>query len=136
MAITLKNYLVRSASIKLTATGENKTFKLQPKMSCSVRKKGDDTVFALFVVELTKDVEQVPFELHVEAAATFLAEGEPDVREMTKKIADATFPFVRQTVAALTQLAGIPVYYLPFVEVSKVLSEGDGKPTPLDINLN
>lgn len=115
------DYKVVKASFSLTPDIQpNKNYKVSPKINCSI-KKGVGKIFCTFNVDLTKGEQASPFEFSVCAVGSFLVEDNEDVRTIAVKAAESVFPFVRSTVASLTQMANIPAYILPIIDLESLI---------------
>ena len=115
------DYKVLKASFSLTPDIQpNKNYKVSPKINCSI-KKGAGKIFCTFNVELARGEDVPPFEFSVSAVGSFSVEETEDVKTIAVKAAETVFPFVRTTVASLTQLANIPAYILPIIDMESLI---------------
>ena len=122
MAYKFVDYKVQKATFSLTPDiAPNRNYKISPKIGCNIRRGGNRLV-CTFNVDLIKGEEPVPFEFSLIGAGTFILDEGEDASAITVKVAEAVYPFVRQSVAALTQLANIPPYVLPILNMEDVLS--------------
>ena len=115
------DYKVLKATYSLTPDIQpNKNYKIMPKINCNIR-RGSDKILCTFNVDLTKKDEPIPFEFSISAVGTFEVDGKEDVNTLTVKVAETVFPFVRASIAGLTQMANIPAFVLPFVDMEELL---------------
>ena len=136
MALKFLDYKVQNANFSLTPNiAPNKNYKITPKISCNVRRT-PERLFCVFTVELAKGEEPIPFEFKVVGIGTFSLDRNEDAKSYAVKAAETTFPFVRQSVAGLTQLANIPPYVLPIINIEEILSDTKQVQAPLPTNLN
>ncbi len=118
------DYKVRSAEFKLTPEiAANTNYKISPKISCQI-KRGADKLLVSFDVQLLKGSDPLPFEFSVSAVGSFSFDTSDDPAALTIKAAETVYPFVRSSVATLTQMANIPPYMLPLIDMSQLLNSG------------
>ena len=132
------DYKVMKATFSLTPDIQpNKNYKVSPKINCSI-KKSAGKIFCAFNVELARGEEIPPFEFSVSAVGSFSVEDIEDVKVIAVKAAETVFPFVRSTVASLTQLANIPAYVLPIIDMETLIkiNKQPGGMTPAPTTLN
>ena len=118
MAMTIIDYKVKSASINLSPDiAPNRNYKINPKIGCSI-KRGENKLLVNFTVEVARGADPVPFEFRLVADGIIGFEDSDDFSTVTTKAAEAIYPFVRSSVASLTQIANVPPYILPFVNLA------------------
>lgn len=120
----LIDYKVVSANFTLTPTlTPNKNYKINPKINCSI-KRGGNKLICSFNVELKKTEEEIPFEFSLTAVGSFAVDEDDDVSALAVKTAEVVFPFVRASLAGLTQMANVPAYVLPIIDMAQLISKG------------
>lgn len=128
-------YKVQSSSFSLTAEIEpNKNYKIAPRLSCSV-KKSLNRLIVIFSAELSRGEDPIPFEFKVTSTGTFSLDAGDDPNAFVMKAADATYPFLRQTVGQITGMSGIPPYMLPMIDVETILNSKNAS-TPVPANFS
>jgi preprotein translocase subunit SecB len=121
------DYKVLNASFSLTPDIQpNRNYKIMPRINCTI-KKGVDKIFCTFNVDITRGEEIPPFEFNISAVGTFAVEDSEDATTVSIKAAETIFPFVRASIASLTQMANIPAYMLPIIDIASVIKVN--KPT-------
>ena len=132
------DYKVLKSTFSLTTDIQpNRNYKISPKVNCNIR-KGTDKLVCTFNVDLQKKDEPIPFEFSILAVGTFEVEINEDPSELAVKVAETVFPFVRSSIASLTQMANIPAYVLPLLDMEELLKKGKTQtiPTPISTTLN
>ncbi len=125
MALKFIDYKVINATFSLsTDIATNKNYKIKPKISCTIKKQEGNRIIVNFVVEISRIDEPIPFEFKVDAVGSFAYDEGDDVALYTSKVAEVVYPFVRSSVAGLTQMANIPSYMMPLVDMDEILSKG------------
>ena len=101
----------------------NRNYKIMPKINCSI-KRASNKILCTFNVELSKKEEPIPFEFEISAIGTFEVADNEDASALALKTAETIFPFVRASITGLTQMANIPGYILPIVDMSELIKSG------------
>lgn len=128
------DYKVLTSSFSLSLqTQPNVSYKIMPKLNCTL-KKVQNKLLCTINVEVVKDKDEIPFEFKVSAVGSFLLDEGEDAAELSTRAAEFIYPFVRSSIATLTQSANIPPYMLPILDMAELLSKG--KKTTVEIPTN
>lgn len=134
MTIVFLDYKVNYASFKLNPEiAPNRNYKMMPKIGCSI-KRVENKLLVAFTVEVVKGEDPLPFDFKLMADGIFsFGEGDDPAAAQTAA-AEMLFPYVRASVASLTQLANVPPYNLPFVNIAQLIGKAAAsvKPSPLN----
>lgn len=114
-----QGYRINEAVIRLNEIKEKQTFRISPRFDCKMT--GNEKSFSVYltvVIDNTVAGEATPFDLKVGIAGNFVFAEQPESKQEQMAFAlNTIFPYLRSFVAMLTVSCGIPVFYLPFIDV-------------------
>lgn len=123
-ALTFSNYKVTQIELKI-----NKQFKfvekvnINPNLNIKVMKVDKDRFVLILSALISNEKKDLPFNSKIVIEGFFkLDDWEKGENELAVKN-NATailFPYLRQTLSSVTQLAGLPPYHLPVINIKEM----------------
>jgi preprotein translocase subunit SecB len=116
---------VPSVKFSLTEPKENVKYVLNPLIKLEIKQTPSNVFAKLLVSIVNAEDKPTPFEVELAVTGTFVLSGKVDVESVRLYVSNTLYPFARTAVADITLKAGIPPYYLPFINFGEAKKKED-----------